>query len=351
MDKPIIFFSHSSRDKRPLARLKELILTKCSNSLEIFLSSDGQSIPFGKNWVHQIEKALNASSTFFIFLTPHSLNSNWVHFEAGHAYSKGLDVIPIGLFGIDLNSVRPPLNLLQGFNITNELGLNNIISIINKKFEFSFNESFTKTEFNSLISLTSHYQANILKDIFQFLSIDFRDELSADYNYCRRSQTFYPDFIKYLKDNKIECQEYGEYLHFEGCTLKTTRLVHTDNYYFELHVDPLSFFKSLEVLKNCISLAYPGLKNFKFEFLFNNDITCYTGIAQLSSRLMSYGCHFSDKGDLYYKDIGFYIQNSFSEINPNIYTLNIRFEINKINGEIINELIDILFRSGVCARK
>ena len=118
MDKPIIFFSHSSRDKQPLTKLKELLLTKCSNSLEIFLSSDGQSIPFGKNWVHQIEKALNVSSTFFIFLTPHSLNSNWVHFEAGHAYSKGLDVIPIGLFGIDLNSVRPPLNLLQGFNIT-----------------------------------------------------------------------------------------------------------------------------------------------------------------------------------------------------------------------------------------
>ena len=222
--------------------------------------------------------------------------------------------------------------------------------MINKKFEFSFKESFTKTDFNLLLSLTSHYQASILESIFQFLTIDFRDELSADYNYCNRSQTFYPDFIKYLKANNIEFQEYGEYLYFEGCTLKTTRLVHTKNYYYELHVDPLSFFKSLETLKNSILLAYPGLNHFKFEFLFNNDITCYTGIAQLSSRLMSYGCHFSDKGDLYYKDIGFYIQKSFSEINPNIYTLVIRFELNKIDGNIINELIDILFRSGVCAR-
>ena len=43
--KPVVFFSHSSRDKRELALLKELFVQKTGGTVEVFLSSDGQSIP------------------------------------------------------------------------------------------------------------------------------------------------------------------------------------------------------------------------------------------------------------------------------------------------------------------
>ena len=56
--KPIAFFSHSSRDKEALGRLKDLFVEKTGGTIEIFLSSDGQSIKFGRNWVHRIEEAL-----------------------------------------------------------------------------------------------------------------------------------------------------------------------------------------------------------------------------------------------------------------------------------------------------
>ncbi len=58
----------------------------------------------------------------FVFVTPTSIESGWIYFEAGFAYSKGIDVIPVGV-GIDIGSIRPPLSLLQGFNITSKYSL------------------------------------------------------------------------------------------------------------------------------------------------------------------------------------------------------------------------------------
>lgn len=106
MEKPVVFFSHSSKDEKGLRELKKLVEARTGGSIRIFLSGDGQSIPFGSNWVHKIEDALHDSSLMFVFVTPNSLRSNWIYFEAGHAYSQGMKVVPVG-FGIDLNGIAP----------------------------------------------------------------------------------------------------------------------------------------------------------------------------------------------------------------------------------------------------
>ena len=147
MQKPATFFSHSSQDKHALAKLKELFLTKTGGSIDIFLSSDGESIPFGRNWVHSVEQALNDAKLMVVFVTPNSLRSNWLHFESGYAYSKNIQVVPVGI-GIDLTAVGAPLNLLQGFNITSEEGLNNLIAVANKVFGHAHAESFTIEDFH-----------------------------------------------------------------------------------------------------------------------------------------------------------------------------------------------------------
>jgi len=106
------------------------------------MSSDGQSIPFGSNWVHKIENDLNSASIMFVFVTPDSIISNWIYFEAGFAYSKGIEVIPVGI-GIDIALLKAPLNLLQGFNIASGDGLNNFISVVNKKLDYHFEDKFS----------------------------------------------------------------------------------------------------------------------------------------------------------------------------------------------------------------
>lgn len=152
MSKPTVFFSHSSQDQKPLARLKEIFCTKSGGSIDVFLSSDGQSIPFGRNWVHGVEQALNRASLMLVFVTPSSVRSNWLYFEAGYAYSKGIRVVPVGLFGVDLSTVTPPLSLLQGFNVTSEAGLNNIVAIANDVFGHAHAESFVPDDFRAISS-------------------------------------------------------------------------------------------------------------------------------------------------------------------------------------------------------
>src|SRR5258706_2295119 len=147
MPKPIVFFSHSSKDRMSLVRIKELFVTKTGGSIDVFLSSDGQSIPLGRNWVHSIEEALDNAKLMVVFASPNAIRSNWLYFESGIAYAKKIRVIPVGFLGVDLSQLAPPLSLLQGFNITSEAGLNNIIPIANQEFAHSHPESFTTEEF------------------------------------------------------------------------------------------------------------------------------------------------------------------------------------------------------------
>jgi hypothetical protein len=151
MAKPTVFFSHSSRDRDVVGRLKELFLAKTGGSIDLFVSSDGQSIPFGRNWVHEVEQALGRCQLLFVFLTPESLRSHWVFFEAGYTYSKSIKVVPVGLIGVDLNTVPPPLSLLQGFNIVGAAGLNNLIAVTNAVLSHQHLESFTDDEFRHVV--------------------------------------------------------------------------------------------------------------------------------------------------------------------------------------------------------
>ena len=93
MIKPTVFFSHSSKDQKVISKLKEQLVKKTGNSIDFFSSSDGQSVSFGKNWVHSVEKALSESSIMFVFLTPNSIHSNWIYFESGFSYSKGIGYV------------------------------------------------------------------------------------------------------------------------------------------------------------------------------------------------------------------------------------------------------------------
>lgn len=172
MSKPSIFFSHSSKDREQLIKLRNLLDKYTGGTLDIFMSSDGESIPFGRNWVHKIEEGLNKASVMFVFVTPTSINSNWIYFEAGFAYSKNIEVIPVAL-GVDIRLLKAPLNLLQGFNLVTSDSLNNFISIINKKFDFSFEAKFSNNNFSEIVSNGSLRGYDFeLNDIFSKVRFD-----------------------------------------------------------------------------------------------------------------------------------------------------------------------------------
>lgn len=207
MDKPTIFFSHSSKDKDTILPIKEKLCSITANVLDVFMSSDGQSIPFGNNWIHKIEEGLNKAQVMFVFVTPISVNSSWIYFEAGFAYSKNIEVIPVGI-GISIGQLKPPLSLLQGFDITSTDSLNNFISIINRKFDLKFDFAFADDTYNAVFASMTDYNNHIdIGEIFK----------GANYTICSQYRSSNSDEIirydidtwatnikDYLKDKNIK---------------------------------------------------------------------------------------------------------------------------------------------------
>lgn len=155
--KPVVFFSHSSRDKVALKVLKERFVELTGGTIDVFLSSDGQSIRLGSNWVSSIETALNDAPLMFAFVSPQSLNTPWLYFETGHAYGKAKDVVPVGLFGVDIGKLSPPMNLLQGFNLVDAESMNNLIAKANEVFDMRHKLGFTPNDYSTL-KLQGGYQ-------------------------------------------------------------------------------------------------------------------------------------------------------------------------------------------------
>lgn len=207
MEKPTIFFSHSSKDRDLILPIKKKTEDITSGVLEIFMSSDGQSIPFGHNWVHKIEEGLSDAQIMFVFVTSHSINSAWIYFEAGYAYSKGIEVIPVGI-GVNIGELKAPLNLLQGFNIMSEDSLNNFITVINKKFKTQFKELFSDADFRLICALTdeSHNYFDISK-IFNYADFEICSQYtdSKDENNIKRYDIdkCFNEYKQYLDDKSI----------------------------------------------------------------------------------------------------------------------------------------------------
>ena len=78
MSKPTIFFSHSSKDKDVISAIKNKVVQYTGNTIEIFQSSDGESIPFGTNWIHKVEEGLENAKIMFVFVTENSISSGGV---------------------------------------------------------------------------------------------------------------------------------------------------------------------------------------------------------------------------------------------------------------------------------
>lgn len=207
MNKSTLFFSHSSKDKDMILAIKTKVMKYTSNTLEIFQSSDGESIPFGTNWIHKVEEGLDDAKVMFVFVTENSISSGWIYFEAGYAYSKGIHVIPVGV-GVSVGDLKAPLNLLQGFNITSAGGLNNFITIINREFSYDFPELFTPEDYDEIITLSSG--SGVVNSHFDEIVRSVKFSLDGIYyeapgeKKSRDTKKMYEQIREYLDEHKLE---------------------------------------------------------------------------------------------------------------------------------------------------
>src|SRR5262245_6411421 len=102
-----IFVSWSGETSKQVATALEVWLPRVLQSLSVFVST---GLPRGTLWASNLASALEASGAGILCLTPDSVESQWVLFEAG-ALGMGVQGRPVyGLLcGIDPDDVPNPI--------------------------------------------------------------------------------------------------------------------------------------------------------------------------------------------------------------------------------------------------
>ena len=338
--KPIVFFSHSSRDKRELSLLKRLFVEKTGGAIEVFLSSDGQSIPLGRNWIHRIEEALESAKLLVTFITGNSVGSSWVSFEAGFAYSKGVQVVPVGFLGLDVANVPPPIGLLQGFNITSADGLDNLIALVNDTLSHNHTNRFTNEEYGQIVELGQDIAPS---SVFQRLV----DEIEIHLNDCRPENTKLVQAIKPAAELFGTNISYGlnersdfAWVHFPGGSLQVYGPNRKD-YKSKLTIDPIVFVmhtRKLDTLVRNLGGNQIGTDIYvKFSPLIEGHDRKYKVSALLANANVRI-----EKNNLVYKTLRFNLRKASSAMY-----LDIKHSESTYPAEDVRALVELLAEHAV----
>lgn len=332
MKKPIVFISHSSKDERMVRKLKEVLTKKVGNTLDIFVSSDGQSIPLGRNWVHEIEEALKNSKIMFVLLSPNSIRSNWIYFEVGFAYSKDIKVIPIGVLGINLSQIPPPMSLLQGFNINSVESLNNLISILNGEFGYSFGESFTYEEYAAIFSVPKVKASKLWKE-YASLIYDVSTEIASAIDKPIEA------IVDYFKSSKVEYQSEENMIDTYGLAILKTG----DSLVF--NIDP----NLLDLTITTIGETTKIVRGSSFEFYsliidFVSLINCVQEKHKVTARIYNTEFKIVDNYNLGYSDIVFKVNRRYYLKGFSPYVTGVAFQSsNEMQYEAGNVFMELKY--------
>jgi len=357
MNKPTIFFSHSGKDGEMILLLKNRLLEITGSTIDIFQSSDGQSIRFGRNWVHRIEEALNDAEIMFVFITPNSMMSNWIYFEAGHAYAKGIDVVPVGL-GLDISTLSAPLSLLQGFNIISCEGLNNLVTSINENFDCKFPASFSDEDFARIADGHGEVaNSTILENIFDSIKCQLGSTRwdAQDNTTIHDFSDYFDKVEQYLKDRNVDYSSMDR-IETRVILVKGIQVTsYSARGSLGFQISPHNFDQSFLLFTDMVQLL-DGADEICLEFTLNNRFVCLDSKLNQSAALSAYPDEFSsiaeDFGSFLYKtgDFRFSIHN-VGRIEMPKYAIRISFNPKKENLQNIRMLIKSLLTKGIISTR
>ncbi len=129
----LVFLSHIHEEKKLALIFKKYLEEEFSGFVEIFVSSDGITIPAGSNFLRRIEEGLINCKAGVYLISPYSIKRNWINFELGAVWIRNkqnmlsdepeIPTIPVCHSGMKLSDLPQPinnLNAIQG-NIASQL--------------------------------------------------------------------------------------------------------------------------------------------------------------------------------------------------------------------------------------
>lgn len=128
-----LFISHVSEEAALAETLKVHLSRDFLGLVDIFVSSDMDSISAGDNWLRRLEDALRNSSALLVLCSFASVTRPWVNFEVGAAWISSIPIVPICHSGLRPKDLPMPFNVLQAIEASSEVGLRRAYALVAQK--------------------------------------------------------------------------------------------------------------------------------------------------------------------------------------------------------------------------
>lgn len=126
--------------------LEKVLKKALLGGLDIFNSSNRQSISVGDPWRDRIIDTLKQSRCVLVLASPDSVSSPWVNFESGGAWVSGTRVIPCCIKGMKPSSLPAPLSHLQAVNLASSEDLRVLLKHLAEVAQLDYPEEFNFEE-------------------------------------------------------------------------------------------------------------------------------------------------------------------------------------------------------------
>jgi hypothetical protein len=94
MQKLDVFISHIFEENELAELLQKNITRDFLSWVNVFVSSDKNSIPVGENWLNSTDIALRQASILIVLCSRHSIKRPWINFESGAAWMNKIPHYP-----------------------------------------------------------------------------------------------------------------------------------------------------------------------------------------------------------------------------------------------------------------
>jgi hypothetical protein len=158
-----IFLSHVSSEAGLAVILKNSIRKYFPDKIEVFVSSDVDSIRIGSEFLKTIKTTLNKSIALLVLCSPDSIYKPWVNFEIGAAWNRSIPIVPICHSGLRPTDLPMPLNQLQGAEVSSREGLQKIFNFIAEHLD----RPVPKINSNRMIAKITEFETACRRSIVQ----------------------------------------------------------------------------------------------------------------------------------------------------------------------------------------
>lgn len=171
MGEKIIFLSHIHEEREIAGYIKEAIEEEFSGFVDVFVSSDGVSIPAGSNFLRRIEDGLVNCIGAIYLISPKSVNRNWINFELGSIWIRNainlkggkaeIPTLPMCHSGIEPSDLPAPINNLNAVRANESAGLSFALKSLQSAVGGKGN---LKTDIDKLVKKISNFEKKYTTD-------------------------------------------------------------------------------------------------------------------------------------------------------------------------------------------